>query len=56
MKDILRMLVNKLDGITEIIGAANGPRYLLLYMTKGKNIVIEPFPTLREVWKRLALG
>ena len=57
MKDILRMLVNKLDEITDIIATANGPRYVLLYTTvssRGKKESIERFTTLKEVHDRLA--
>ena len=55
MKDILRMLVNQLDRITDILEKADSPRYFLLYMvgTKRKD-QIETFTNLREVGKRLA--
>ena len=55
MKDILRMLVNQLDRITDILENADTPRYFLLYMVETKkNDQIETFTSLREVGKRLA--
>ena len=57
MKDILRMLVNKLDNITAQISEAKGrPRFFLLYTsTRAKNVdQIERFSTLKEVHDRLA--
>ena len=55
LKDILKMLVNKLDQITDAITRASGPRYFLLYTTSqtGQNR-LEAFTTLREVRDRLA--
>ena len=56
LKDILSMLVNKLDRITDEIAKARGPRYFLLYTTtsKTKQDRFEVFPSLREVHDRLA--
>lgn len=55
MKDILRMLVNQLDRITDILEKADTPRYFLLYLVGTKqNDQIETFTILREVGKRLA--
>lgn len=58
MKDILSMLVNKLDEITATIAAANGPRYFLLYMRSRKSLAPEiraiSYSSLREVRDRLA--
>ena len=56
MKDILRMLVNKLDRITSEIAKAKGPRYFLLYTTTSRNAQdrLDVFTTLREVRDRLA--
>ena len=55
MKDILRMLVNQLDRITDILEKADTPRYFLLYMVgTKKNDQIETFTNLREVGNRLA--
>ena len=54
LKDILRMLVNRLDGITQEIAYANGPRYFLLYTTLLKKDSHETFTTLRQVSDRLA--
>ena len=54
LKDVLRLLVNKLDEITETIANANGPRYFLLYMTHAKKSTVGSFATLKEVWQRLA--
>ena len=58
MKDVLRMLIVKLDEITAIVAAANGPRYFLLYMRARKSqapeILARPFTNLREVSERLA--
>ena len=58
MKDILRMLVLKLDEITNTISAANGPRYFLLYMSTRKSRDAEiravPYTSLRQVRDRLA--
>ena len=54
LKDVLRLLVNKLDEITETIANANGPRYFLLYMTHAKKRTVGSFATLKEVWQRLA--
>ena len=56
LKDILRMLVNKLDQITAEIAKASGPRYFLLYTTTSRNnqARIEVFTKLREVRDRLA--
>ncbi len=56
MKDILRMLANKLDAITDEIAKSPGPRYFLLYtnVSKASQVKVESFPTLREVRDRLA--
>lgn len=56
LKDILRMLVTKLDGIAEEIGNARGPRYFLLYTTTSRKNQdrVEVFTRLREVRDRLA--
>ncbi len=56
LKDILRMLVNKLDRITDQIAEARGPRYFLLYTntSKANQDKIETFTTLREVRDSLA--
>jgi hypothetical protein len=56
LKDILRMLVNKLDQITSEIAKARGPRYFLLYTTasKARPDQYEVFTTLRQVQDRLA--
>ena len=56
LKDILRMLVNKLDRITDEIAKARGPRYFLLYTnaSKANQDKIETFTTLREVHASLA--
>ena len=56
LKDILRMLVNKLDQIADDIANAHGPRYFLLYTTtsKTKQDKFEVFPSLRKVQDRLA--
>lgn len=58
MKDILRMLVNKLDQITDEIAKARGPRYFLLFTTtsQANRDRVESFTTLREVRQRLASG
>ena len=55
MKDVLRMLVNQLDRITDILEKADSPRYFLLFMagTKRKD-EMETFTNLREVGERLA--
>ncbi len=55
LKDILRMLVNKLDQISNEIANARGPRYFLLYTTTTvQKDTFESFPTLRQVHDRLA--
>ena len=61
LKDILRMLVNKLDRITDQIAEARGPRYFLLYTntskantSKANQDKLETFTTLREVRDSLA--
>ena len=56
LKDTLRMLVNKLDRITDEIGRANGPRYFLIYTTTSRTEQdrLDVFTTLREVHERLA--
>ena len=56
LKDILRMLVNKLDSITDQIAEAHGPRYFLLYTntSKANQDKIATFTTLREVRDNLA--
>ncbi len=56
MKDILRMLANKLDQITNEITKANGPRYFLLYTTTSKKNQdrYDVFTGLRQVRDRLA--
>ena len=56
MKDILRMLVNKLDDITTEVTKARGPRYFLLYTSTSRRNrdKIETFTSLREVKDRLA--
>ena len=56
LKDILRMLVNKLDSVADIIGNAKGPRYFLLYTTASQRNQdrVEVFTSLREVRERLA--
>ena len=53
LKDILRMLVNKLDRITDEIAKARGPRYFLLYKSTSKDR-LDTFTTLREVQVSLA--
>ena len=56
LKDILRMLVNKLDQITAETSEARGPRYFLLYTTTSQRNrdKYESFTNLREVRDRLA--
>ena len=56
LKDILRMLVNKLDQITAEIAKASGPRYFLLYTTTSQNNQdrLDVFTRHREVQDRLA--
>ena len=56
LKDILRMLVNKLDQISDEITHARGPRYFLLYTStsKARKDRVEGFPTLRQVRDRLS--
>ena len=55
LKDILRMLVNKLDDISVEIAKARGPRYFLLYTTtRAQKDRFESYPTLLEVHDRLA--
>ena len=56
LKDILRMLVNKLDRITAQIAEARGPRYFLLYtnISKANQDKIATFTALREVRENLA--
>ena len=56
LKDILRMLVNKLDRITDQIAEARGPRYFLLYTntSKANQDKIATFTALREVRDHLA--
>ena len=56
LKDILRMLVNKLDQITDEITKANGPRYFLLYTTTSRKNQdrYDVFTGLRQVRDRLA--
>ncbi len=56
LKDVLRMLVNKLDRITDEIAKARGPRYFLLYTSasKGNPDKFEVHTTLREVRDNLA--
>ena len=55
MKDILRMLVNQLDRITDILTQADRPRYFLLYVVGAKRKdQIETFTNLREIGNRLA--
>ena len=55
MKDILRMLVSKLDQAADIIARANGnPRFFLLYTTLAlRNDKLDSFASLREVHARL---
>ena len=53
LKDILGMLVNKLDRITDEIAKAHGPRYFLLYKSTSKDR-LDTFTTLREVSDSLA--
>ncbi len=49
MKDILRMLVNQPDRITDILTQADRPRYFLLYVVGAKRKdQIETFTNLRE--------
>ena len=55
MKDILRLLVNQLDRITDILTQADRPRYFLLYVVGAKRKdQIETFTNLREIGNRLA--
>ena len=56
LKDILRMLVNKLDQIEAEVADAKGPRYFLLYTTTSQRNQdkYEAFTNLRKVRDRLA--
>ncbi len=58
MKDVLRMLVEKIDDITAEIARANGPRYFLLYtgvrQSGRTEIRAVSYTNLREVRDRLA--
>ena len=55
MKDILRMLVNQLDRITDILTQADRPRYFLLYVVGAKRKdQIETIANLRESGNHLA--
>lgn len=56
MKDILRMLVNKLDQVSAVIEAAKGkPRYFLLYTSAARgDDKLEPYTSLREIHDRLS--
>ena len=56
LKDILRMLVNKLDQIEAEVADARGPRYFLLYTTTSQRNQdkYEAFTNLRKVRDRLA--
>ena len=55
LKEVLHVLVAKLDDIGEQIAEANGPRFFLLHM-KGKSPVATAFPQLELVGRRLAGG
>jgi len=56
MKDILRMLVKKLDQASDIIGTAKGkPRYFLLYTSLARgDDKLDHYTSLREVHDRLS--
>lgn len=41
IKDLHRMLTDKLDAIEEQIASAKGPRYFLLYMKSGRQPVVK---------------
>ena len=53
LKEVLHVLVAKLDDIRDQIMEANGPRFFLLHM-KGKSPVLSAFPQLELVGRRLA--
>ncbi len=54
MKDVLKMLVNKLDELTEILEKSRSPRHFILYMTASGKVAYDRFTSLREVHGRLA--
>lgn len=54
MKDVLKMLVDKLDGLTEILETTRSPRYFLLYMTAGRKTHFDRFASLRELKEHLS--
>ena len=54
LKDILRMLVNKLDDITRILESSRTPRYFILYMTISGKTEYESYASIWEVHDRLA--
>jgi hypothetical protein len=54
LKQVLRMLVDKLDDITARIANANRPCYFVLYMSNKGRAEHEEFASLREVSERLS--
>lgn len=55
LKEVLHLLVAKLDDMRDVIAEANGPRFFLLHM-RGKSPVSTAFPQLDLVGRRLAGG
>ena len=53
IKDLHRMLTDKLDEILEEVDRVRGPRYFLLFM-RGRAPVLKKFSTLDEVTGQLA--
>ncbi|MDA1189536.1 MAG: hypothetical protein O2854_07675 [Chloroflexi bacterium] len=61
MKQVLKMLVDQLDRISEEVARANGPRYFILFIRRRKiagadvdNAEYSTHTTLKEVHERLA--
>ena len=53
LKQLLLMLVTKLDSIQAEIASTRKPRFFILFLRGGK-AQVEQHSTLREVWERLS--
>ena len=54
LKQILLLLVTKLDAIQEEIASSNKPRYFILYLKGPNKVGYQKHSTLREVWQSLS--
>ena len=54
LKDLLLLLVSKLDAIQSAVDGSRGPRYFLLYLNSSNKPQTDKYSTLKDVSKRLS--